>query len=384
MGGNYLLLLRSIGGGEDVMKNPWNQSPQNWNAYGLNWEFTYDELTAKRTITATGFKLDIKVSDTTKFPSPHLWLEAWAKKNKKRLPSQNSEAVTFELNLFPQPELQTEVVPAEVVTEELTETEELTDEEQSDRLFLERKVEQAFWQAGRALKELRSRRLYRSTHKTFEEYCRDRFDYSRRKMDYLIAGSEVFDNLQMRTNCSQNLETETRTNCSQILPTRENQVRPLTKLEPEQQLQAWTKAVESAGGKVPSGRIVKDIVQRIKERVRPPNPYHVGDICRIIASDEPELRGKGGQWCIISEIHEFSCTVKIYQGEITIRLDNLRLIDYSTADCEALAQLRDRLHQLYSQELEETAVALVDLLAKLDRPYLTALEEKLLAVLGAQ
>jgi hypothetical protein len=275
-------------------------------------------------------------------------------------------------------------VPAEVVTEELTETEELTDEEQSDRLFLERKVEQAFWQAGRALKELRSRRLYRSTHKTFEEYCRDRFDYSRRKMDYLIAGSEVFDNLQMRTNCSQNLETETRTNCSQILPTRENQVRPLTKLEPEQQLQAWTKAVESAGGKVPSGRIVKDIVQRIKERVRPPNPYHVGDICRIIASDEPELRGKGGQWCIISEIHEFSCTVKIYQGEITIRLDNLRLIDYSTADCEALAQLRDRLHQLYSQELEETAVALVDLLAKLDRPYLTALEEKLLAVLGAQ
>ena len=53
------------------MKNPWNQSPQNWNAYGLSWEFTYDELTAKRTFTASGFNLDIKVSDTTKFPSPH-------------------------------------------------------------------------------------------------------------------------------------------------------------------------------------------------------------------------------------------------------------------------------------------------------------------------
>ena len=64
-------------------------------------------------------------------------------------------------------------------------------------------------------------------------------------------------------------------------------------------------------------------------------------------------------------------------------MENLRLIDYSTADCEALAQLRERLHQLYYQELEETAVALVDLLAKLDRPYLTALEEKLLAVLEA-
>ena len=183
-------------------------------------------------------------------------------------------------------------------------------------------------------------------------------------MDYLIAGAQVFENLEMRTIGSQNLETETRTIGSQILPSSERQVRPLTKLEPEQQREAWTKAVESAGGKVPSGRIVKDIVQIIKERVRPPNPYHVGDICRIIASDEPELRGKGGQWCIISEIHEFSCTVKIYQGEITIRLDNLRLIDYSTADCEALARLRNRLHQLYSHELEETAAALVAFWAK--------------------
>ena len=94
-------------------------------------------------------------------------------------------------------------------------------------------------------------------------------------------------------------------------------------------------------------------------------------------------KGKGGQWCIVSEVHEFSCTVKIYQGEITILLDNLRLIDHSTADSEAIASLRERLHKLYLQNLEETAVALIDLLAKLDRPYLTPLEEKLLAVLEA-
>ena len=43
----------------------------------------------------------------------------------------------------------------------------------------------------------------------------------------------------------------------------------------------------------------------------------------------------------------------------------------------------NRLDQLSWQKLEETAVALIDLLAKLDRPYLTALEEKLLTVLEA-
>jgi hypothetical protein len=248
---------------------------------------------------------------------------------------------------------------------------------QAVRLHLERKVERAFYEAGLALRELRDRRLYRSTHKTFEEYCKDRFGFGRSRSYRLIDAVTVVENL---ADNSEMLPIG-----QQILPTTERQVRPLTKLEPEQQREAWSKAVESAGGKVPSGRIVKDIVQIIKEKTQKavPNPYHVGDICRIIASSDPELKGKGGQWCIVSEIHEFSCTVKIYQGEITIRLENLRLIDYSTADCEALARLCDRLHQIYSDDLEEVARCNLDFLGKLDRPYLTALEEKLLAVLEA-
>ncbi|RCJ36258.1 hypothetical protein A6770_40610 [Nostoc minutum NIES-26] len=38
---------------------------------------------------------------------------------------------------------------------------ELTEDEQRDRLHLERKVERAFFEAGKALAELRDRRLYR-------------------------------------------------------------------------------------------------------------------------------------------------------------------------------------------------------------------------------
>ncbi|RCJ39603.1 hypothetical protein A6770_38680 [Nostoc minutum NIES-26] len=44
---------------------------------------------------------------------------------------------------------------------------ELTEDEQRDRLHLERKVERAFFEVGKALAELRDRRLYRSTHRTF-------------------------------------------------------------------------------------------------------------------------------------------------------------------------------------------------------------------------
>ncbi len=382
--------------------NLWNESLQSWNAYGLTWEFTYSDLTAKRTITAPGFKLDVKVSDTVKFPSPHLWLEAWAKKNKNRLPSQKEQAVTLELELFPRPELPPEAVKAEVVTEELT------PEEESDRLHLERKVERAFYEAGSALRELRDRQLYRSTHKSFEEYCCDRFGFKRRHPYQLIDAANVVDNLiacapteesKMCANGAQNemspngaqeksstigAQKEMVTNGAQILPTSERQVRPLTKLEPEQQREAWAKAVESAGGKVPSGRIVKDVVQRIRERTRVPNPYRVGEVCQLIAKDEPELRGKGGCWCIVSEVHEFSCTVTTWEGEITVRLENLKSLDYSEKDCQRMKALCERLHRLYSDDLEEAARCNLAFFGKLERPYLTALEEKLLEFLEAQ
>ncbi len=368
--------------------NLWNKSPQSWNAYGLTWEFTYSDLTAKRTITAPGFTLDIKVTDTTKFPSPHLWLEAWAKKNKKRLPSQNSEAVTLELELFPRPEPPAEVVQSEVVTEELT------PEEESDRQHHERKVERAFYEAGRALQELRDRKLYRSTHKSFEEYCRDRFGFQRRHPYHLINAALVVDNLmeemnteadeKMCTISAQNQKAQKEADKIQLLPTNEAQCRPLTKLEPEQQREAWAKAVESAGGKVPSGRIVKDVVQRIRERTRVPNPYRVGEVCQLIAKDDPGLRGKGGCWCIVSEVHEFSCTVTTWEGEITVRLENLKSLDYSEKDCQRMKALCERLHRLYSDDLEEAARCNLAFFGKLERPYLTALEEKLLEFLEAQ
>ncbi|MHC5746932.1 MAG: hypothetical protein ACYTXT_34635 [Nostoc sp.] len=109
-------------------------------------------------------------------------------------------------------------------------------------------MERAFFEAGKALAELRDRRLYRSTHKTFEEYCCSRFGYTHRHVNYLIAASNVVDNIIMGSNGSQNEildETETNgsqneisdemgSNGSQIWPTSERQVRPLTKLEPLQ------------------------------------------------------------------------------------------------------------------------------------------------------
>ncbi|MEH1814572.1 MAG: hypothetical protein V7L09_19415 [Nostoc sp.] len=228
---------------------------------------------------------------------------------------------------------------------------------------------------------MRDRRLYRSTHRTFEEYCRDRFGYTHRRVNYLIAGSVVFDNITTGTNCSQNEEVDkTRLNPSRILPTNEGQVRPLAKLEPQQQVKVWQRAVHEAGGKVPSARIVTDVVQRIMECTRIPNTYQIDEICQILAKDNPELRGKGGCWGIVVAVHDFSCTVKLWDGELTVGLKYLKSYDYLPQECEQMQIIIDRISQVYSSSLEESVQKFLESLGRLKRAYLTALEEKLLSL----
>ncbi|WP_223278514.1 hypothetical protein [Nostoc sp. 'Peltigera membranacea cyanobiont' 232] len=228
-------------------------------------------------------------------------------------------------------------------------------------------MERAFFEAGKALTELRDRRLYRSTHKTFEDYCRDRFAHSRQQSNYLIAAAGVYENLT--------------TKGSQILPTSERQVRSMTKLEPQEQQEVWLRAVELAGGKVPTGRIVKDVVQRIIERTQVPNTYQIGEVCQIIVKDNPELRGKGGCWAIISAVNEFSCTVEIWNGEYTIGLQHLKSYNYLPAECEQVREISDRINRVYSSGLEESVQKFLESLGKLNRAYLTDLEAKVLSLL---
>ncbi|WP_226889482.1 hypothetical protein [Nostoc sp. MG11] len=237
--------------------------------------------------------------------------------------------------------------------------------------------------------ELRNRRLYRSTHSTFEEYCKDRFGFQRRHPYRLIEASAVFDNLmKMCPNWTQNeIEDDPATVHSdqlQILPTSEGQIRPMTKLEPQQQRQVWQQAVEQAGNKIPSARIVSDVVQRIIERTKVPNTYQIDEVCQILVKDNPELRGKGGCWAIVTTANEFSCTVKLWDGELTVGLKHLKSFDYLPQECQQVQELSDRLARIYSDSLEETVKNLLQSLGKLNRPYLTAMEEKLLTLLESE
>ncbi|MEH1854920.1 MAG: hypothetical protein V7L11_25355 [Nostoc sp.] len=214
------------------------------------------------------------------------------------------------------------------------------------------------------------RKLYRSTHKTFEEYCRDRFGHNRRQSYLLMDAAVIFDNLEQK--CDRN---------DHILPTNEWQIRPLSKLDPDIQPEAWEQAVESANGKVPSHRIVKDAVQRIMERTQVPNTYQLGEVCQILAKNNSELRGKAGCWGIVNQVNDFSCTVKLWDGEYTVGLQHLKSYDYLIVECQQMQVICDRISRVYSSGLEESVQKFLESLGRLKRAYLTVLEEKVLSLL---
>jgi N6-adenosine-specific RNA methylase IME4 len=101
---------------------------------------------------------------------------------------------------------------------------------------------QTFVEVGEALLEIRDARLYRIEHRTFEAYCREKWGMSRPRVYQLIGASQVTKQVSTIVDKA---------------PSTESQARPLTKLPPEQQAQAWSKAVEMAGGEQPTAKQVE-------------------------------------------------------------------------------------------------------------------------------
>jgi hypothetical protein len=129
---------------------------------------------------------------------------------------------------------------------------------------------QGFYAVGCALAEISASRLYRQEHVTFEDYCRERFEVSRQSAYQYIDARKVMDNLSAIGGQIK------------LLPLNERQVRPLTRLKPDAQAEAWKEVVKSApfdGGitakhvsEVVDGLIGKEIKEKaakIKEKVAP-------------------------------------------------------------------------------------------------------------------
>lgn len=249
---------------------------------------------------------------------------------------------------------------------------ELTIEEENDRHLLERKVERAFYEAGKALQEIRDRKLYRSTHKTFEAYCKDRFGFNRISAHNKIAAAQVVENLF--SNAEQKLQ----------LPTSERQCLSLATLEPEKQIEVWSKAVEQSRGKIPSGKIVKGIVETLKEK-----PLHYaseycskGEIFIL-----QRLKGKDskydGHWAVAIEVeNRFTVKCRVYDGtNLDVRQENMKRQDLTDVQQAFQQEMLERISRLARVDLPPAIWGTIEKLSTL-RNY-TDLELHVLATVEA-
>lgn len=131
--------------------------------------------------------------------------------------------------------------------------------EQNELAECEAKIErglQTFYEVGEALLRIRKNTLYRKTHRTFEAYCRERWGFTDERARLLMRGAEVVDNLKNPTIVG-------------VLPLSESHARPLTRLEPDQQITAWQRAVDTApDGKITAGH-VQNIVDEMQGKASP-------------------------------------------------------------------------------------------------------------------
>ena len=263
------------------------------------------------------------------------------------------------------------VSPEATVTVNTTaiQIEELTQDEEKERHRLELKVERAFYESGSALREIRDRRLYRVTHPAdFIGYCRDRFCKTKQAVNYLIAAAEVFENLLTTTiSC-------------RVLPTSETQVRDIAGLTPQEQIEIWNEAIESYGGKVAPRRVVKSIVERLKEKplVKASDFCQIGDAF-ILTRLEGAERKYNGCWAIALEVRDFTIAVDVYDNTLTVKPDNLNPIDLPDVRRQ-FPQTLKRIKQLRSVGmLDRCAYTHLEALGR--QTYLTEVEEIVLQCL---
>lgn len=137
-------------------------------------------------------------------------------------------------------------VPLEVVSLEAHERLALEECEQILRRGLA-----TFFEVGRALLTIREKKLYRSSHATFDTYCRDRWGMSRIHAWRLIGAAERLQLLPPEDGVRK--------------PNSEYQIRPFLKLEPAAFPKAWSEAI----ARVKDGNITAALLQTVVAEITP-------------------------------------------------------------------------------------------------------------------
>jgi hypothetical protein len=126
--------------------------------------------------------------------------------------------------------IQTEVIEGELLGDAALSAEEAELLNQLEGTILE--GVHAYLESCFALRTIREQRLYRQGFGSFEQYCRERWSFSKTHANRMIDHCQVVENLTP----------------TGVIPEKERHTRPLAKLPPEKQREAWQLVINLGSG----------------------------------------------------------------------------------------------------------------------------------------
>jgi hypothetical protein len=155
------------------------------------------------------------------------------------------------------------------------------------------------WEVAAALADIREQKQYlEAGHKTFDEYCETRWNFTRQYATSLIRGVSVVENLNDNMN-----KTETRVS---VLPHQEAQTRAIREAtkDPEEQAEVWTQAVEDAGGEQPTGPQIKQAAAKVVASKTAPAPADEPEPAKLCDDFGPLALHLVPLWSKLAEVKE--------------------------------------------------------------------------------
>lgn len=196
-----------------------------------------------------------------------------------------------------------------------------------------RRGAQTFVEVGNALVEIKERKLYRNEERrTFEQYCKEVFDFSKSYASRQIKAAAVFENVANW----QPFEGEV----IDLKPANESQVRPLYDLPAEQQRIVWKMATETApDGKITASHVNKTARQYLgKERQK-----------RMVRAKEHAAELK----------EDLSKMMREALDSVAAAVSEERLSGYKTSKRQAIVDYLDALRQVVAEDgvlIEDRAI----------------------------
>ncbi len=118
----------------------------------------------------------------------------------------------------------------------------------------------AFYDVGCALREIQQKRLYRSTHKAFADYCKDLWEMGRQYAYRLIDASQIVDEIKMIFQKLSPIGDN-----SAWVPQNESQARALIKLKDDPE--AIKTIIEEAVRTAPAGKVTASHIKKTAKKL---------------------------------------------------------------------------------------------------------------------